>query len=116
MRYMVLIYSPETADPTAGTSAEAEMMAGYRAFGEEAGRRGAIETGERLRPVAAAKTVRVKDGKTVASDGPFAETREQLGGFYILKCETEAEVIELAAMIPGAKNGSVEVRPIWDME
>ena len=116
MRYMVLIYSAESADPAGGTPEEAEMMAGYRAFGEEAGRRGAIETGERLRPVADAKTIRVRDGKTFTSDGPFAETREQLGGFYILNSGTEAEAIDLAAMIPGAKHGSIEVRPIWAME
>ena len=116
MRYLAMIYSDEANDPTAGTSAQAEMSEGYRVFGEEAGRRGALLGGERLRPTTDAKTVRVKDGKTIAVDGPFAETREQLGGFYILQCGSEAEAIELAALIPGAKTGSIEVRPIWDME
>ena len=116
MRYMVLIYSAETADPAGGTPDEEAMMAGYRAFGEEAGRRGAIETGERLRPVADARTVRVRNGKTASVDGPFAETKEQLGGFYILNCKTVEEAVELAAMIPGAQYGSVEVRPIWPTE
>jgi hypothetical protein len=114
-RYIALIYSNEASEPAHGTAEESEMMAGYRAFGEEAGRRGALETGERLRPISDAKTVRVNAGKTVATDGPFAETREQLGGFYILNCATEAEAIELAAMIPGARHGSIELRPIWEM-
>jgi hypothetical protein len=85
------------------------------AFGQEAERRGVLRGGERLRPVADARTVRIRNGKTVSVDGPFAETKEQLGGFYLLECDTEAEALELAAMIPGAKDGSVEVRPIWDM-
>ena len=116
MRYLVLIYSAASDDPAGGTAEEAAMMAGYRAFGEEAGRRGAIETGERLRPVATAKTVRVRNGKTTAVDGPFAETKEQLGGYYVLNCKSMDEAVELAAMIPGALHGSIEVRPIWAME
>jgi hypothetical protein len=116
MRYLAMIYSDEATDPTAGSSAQTEMSEGYRVFGEEAGRRGALLGGERLRPCAEAKTVRIRDGKTLVSDGPFAEAREQLGGYYVLNCGSEAEAIELAALIPGAKNGSIEVRPIWEME
>ncbi len=115
MRYLALIYSNEATEAPAGSPEQAAMMAGYAAFGEEAGRRGAIEGGERLRYVADAKTVRVRDGKPTSVDGPFAETREQLGGFYVLNCKTIDEAVELAAMIPGARTGSVEVRPIWEM-
>ena len=115
MRYLALIYSNEATEAAEGSPEASARMAGYAAFGEEAGRCGAIEGGERLRPVAAAKTVRVRDGKTSCIDGPFAETREQLGGFYLLNCKTIEEAVELAAMIPGAVTGSIEVRPIWEM-
>ena len=72
--------------------------------------------GEALTPTATATTVRVRDGKTMTTDGPFAETKEQLGGFYVIKCENLDEAIEIAAMIPTAQDGSIEVRPIveWD--
>jgi len=114
-RYIALIYSSETADPAEGSGDEKDMLAGYARFGQVAGERGALQGGERLRPSNEAKTVRVQGGKTVAVDGPFAETREQLGGFYLLDCKDEREAIELAAMIPAAQHGSVELRPIWEM-
>ena len=84
MRYLALIYTNEAADAAPGTPEADARMAGYMAFGEEAGKAGAIEGGERLRPVADARTVRVRESSTVVSDGPFAETREQLGGYYVL--------------------------------
>lgn len=115
MRYLTLIYTNEATDAKMGTPEAAARMSGYDAFGKEAERRGVIRGGERLRPVADARTVRVRDGKATTFDGPFAETKEQLGGFYVLECNTEAEALELAAMIPGAKDGSIEVRPIWEM-
>jgi hypothetical protein len=115
MRYLTLIYTNEATDAAFGTPEADQRIAGYMAFGQEAERRGVLRGGERLRPVADARTVRIRNGKTVSVDGPFAETKEQLGGFYLLECDTEAEALELAAMIPGAKDGSVEVRPIWDM-
>ncbi|MGE3077293.1 MAG: YciI family protein [Dehalococcoidia bacterium] len=115
MRYLALIYTNEATDAKQGTPEAAARYAGYEAFGQEATRRGVLRGGERLRPVADARTVRVRDGKAVTVDGPFAETKEQLGGYYMLECATEAEAIELAAMIPGAKDGSIELRPIWDM-
>lgn len=82
------------------------------AFNAEAQQRGALRDGVQLQPMTMATTVRVRDNKTVTTDGPFAETKEQLGGIYILDCNNLDEAIELAAMIPAAKYASVEVRPI----
>lgn len=109
MKYVLLIYGVE---PTAMTEAEinAEIEA-YNAFGEIIEKRGVYVSGEALHPIKTATTVRVRDGKTLTTDGPFAETKEQLGGFYILDCKDLDEAIEMAALIPGAKDGSVEIRP-----
>ncbi len=115
MRYLVLIYTNEATDAPMGTPEAAERMAGYMAFGEEAGKAGIIEAGERLRPTCDARTVRIRDGATVVSDGPFAETREQLGGYYVLNCKSIDEAASWAAKLPAAKGGSVEVRPVWEM-
>ena len=87
----------------------------YLAFGEEMGRRGVLQGGERLRPTTDATTVRVRDGEVVTSDGPFAETKEQIGGFYLVDCKDLDEAIEVASKIPGAQVGTIEVRPIWEM-
>jgi hypothetical protein len=85
------------------------------AFGEEMGARGVLQGGERLQPVTTATTVRVRDDEVLTSDGPFAETKEQLGGFYLVECKDLDEAIEVAAKIPGARHGSIEVRPVWEM-
>ena len=90
-------------------------MAEYGAFMEEMGKRGVLQGGERLRPTTDATTVRVRDGETVTSDGPFAETKEQIGGYFVVDCKDLDEAIEIAAKIPGARFGSIEVRPIWEM-
>jgi len=113
MQYMLLIYGPE---PTAARTPEAMQteINEYNAFGEEAKSRNLMVAGEALHPVATATTVRVREGKTMTTDGPFAETKEVLGGFYILNCKNLDEAIEMAAKIPGAKQGAIEVRPIVD--
>jgi hypothetical protein len=113
MRYLLMICTDEHApfgddDPTA-TTAE------YMAFGEEMGKRGVLLGGERLRPTSEAVSVHVHDGKVVTTDGPFAETKEQIGGYYLVDCKDRAEAIEVASKIPGARHGTIEVRPIWDM-
>jgi hypothetical protein len=90
-------------------------MGEYGAWMEEAGRRGILQGGERLRPSFEATTVQVRDGKTLTADGPFAETKEQIGGYFVVDCKDLDEAIEAAARIPGARNGSIEVRPIWEM-
>ena len=76
---------------------------------------GHFKGGDALQPVKTARTVRVKDGKTLATDGPFAETREQLGGYYLIEAKDVEEAIAIGARIPAAKTGSVEVRPIMPM-
>jgi hypothetical protein len=74
---------------------------------------GQFKAGDRLKPVSTASTVRVRNGKVVITDGPFAETREQLGGYYLVEARNLDEALGIAARIPGAKHGSIEVRPIW---
>jgi hypothetical protein len=87
-------------------------MGAYAAFTNEVKEKKVYVTGEALQPTSTATTVRVRGGKTATTDGPFAETKEQLGGFYLLDCKNLDEAIEYAAKIPGASMGSVEIRPI----
>jgi hypothetical protein len=91
-------------------------MAAYGAFGQAAQEAGVLLGGEGLQPTSTATTVRVRNDETLTTDGPFAETREQLGGYYLLDCKDLDEAIGWAARIPGAQSGSVEVRPIMDYE
>ena len=115
MRYALLICTEE-ADHVDDEPDEARReMDGYAAFGEEMGSRGVLQGGERLRPTTDATTVRVRDGEVLTSDGPFAETKEQMGGFYLVDCADLDEAIEIASKIPGAAVGSIEVRPVWEM-
>jgi hypothetical protein len=113
MRYLLLIYTEEPTEmpPQDVMTAQAEA---YDAFSKEVRDRGLFEAGEALHPTTSATTVRVRDGETVTTDGPFAETKEALGGFYLINAKDLDEAIELAAKIPGAKHGSIEIRPILD--
>jgi hypothetical protein len=113
MQYALLIYTPETTEEVS-PDATAEEMAAYDVFGKYVSDRGAMRGGEALEPTSTATTVRVVDGRTVTTDGPFAETKETLGGFYLVEAADLDEAIGYAAMIPGAKNGCIEIRPIWD--
>jgi hypothetical protein len=114
MRYMALIYGQESARPAQG-SPEAEKMFGeYYAYGDEVVKAGVFKAGDALMPTQTATTVRVRDGKNLTTDGPFAETKEQLGGFYILDCKDLDEAIAWAAKIPDARSGSIEVRPLME--
>jgi len=113
MRYLLLIYTAEATEPPPPEVMAAEMKA-YGAFTEDIRKRGLMQAGEALEPTATATTVRVRDGETVTTDGPFAETKEALGGFYLVDARDLDEAIELAARIPAAKHGSIEVRPIWE--
>lgn len=109
MQYMLLIHSDETRDP--GTEEERNAMFGeYFAFSDSI-RDLTIEAAP-LEPSTASTTVRVRNGETLVTDGPFAETKEQLGGFYLIDVETLDEALEIAARCPGAKHGTVEVRPL----
>ena len=113
MRYLLLIYAEEPTEAVPEDVMAAES-AGYNAFTKEIRDRGIFEAGEALVPTSSATTVRVKDGQTITTDGPFAETKEALGGFYLVNAKDLDEAIELAAKIPAAKHGSIEVRPIWE--
>ena len=115
MQYLLMIYSND-AEYAARPQAEvAQTMAEYGAFTQGIIQNGNYKGGERLRPASMATTVRVRDGKTLTPDGPFAETREQLGGYYLIDAKNLDEATAIAARIPGARYGCVEVRPIWAM-
>lgn len=110
MRYLLLIASDEKTDIAYGTPEWDDQMVAYRAFTAECQARGAMVAGDPLQSVETATTLRLKDGELVTIDGPYAETREQLGGYYLLDCRDEAEALDLAAKIPTASRGSIEVR------
>jgi hypothetical protein len=114
MRYALLIYGSESARGQMTPEEMEQMMKDYTAFTDEVKSNGVYDGGDALQPVATASTVRVRSGETLTTDGPFAETKEQLGGFYILDCKDLDEAIEYAAKIPNAKDGSIEVRPIQE--
>ncbi len=113
MQYALLIYVTEATEAIPEEVMVAQRE-GYNAFSRHLRDRGAMLGGEALQPTASATTVRVVDGRTVTTDGPFAETKETLGGFYLVEAADLDEAIAYAAMIPGARYGSVEVRPVWD--
>jgi hypothetical protein len=113
MQYMLLIYNCERPEP--GDPDFAESLARVNAFADECRRRGVFVTGHPLQPEHTATTVSVRDGKTLITDGPFAETHEHLGGTYLLDCRDLDEALELAALCPMAEVGAIEVRPIVDV-
>jgi hypothetical protein len=115
MRYMLLITNDESALEAIGPEEQAAMMAEYGRFGTEMTSRGVLLDGNRLRPTSDATSVRVRDGEVLVSDGPFAETKEQMGGYYIVDCKDLDEAIEVASKIPAAGHGTIEVRPIWEL-
>lgn len=116
MKYMLLIYGNQ-AERAKMTQQEMEAeAAAYWAFQGEAAQRGVLVHGEGLYPVTSATTVRVRNDQTLTTDGPFAETHEQLGGYYLLDCKDLDEAIEFAAKIPGSHSGSVEIRPVVNFE
>ena len=112
MRYMCLIYGNEAREEVQTEAERSEMMQGYMAFSQEVREAGVFEAGDPLMPTETATTLRTDGGSIVNIDGPFAETKEQLGGYYILDCENLDQALAFAAKIPGVKNGSIEVRPI----
>jgi hypothetical protein len=112
MKYLLLIYGNEAAMQSATKSDVEQMHAAYGAYTEALQKAGVIVGGERLRPSASGTTVRVADGKTKVLDGPYAETKEQLGGFYMIDAKDLDDAIAVAARIPSARFGSIEVRPI----
>ena len=115
MRYVLLIYGSEATSATMTQEEFAVMMQGHSAFAHEAQQRGLLTGGVPLKPTITATTIRVRDGKTLITDGPFAETKEQLAGFYILDCKDLDEAIALATKIPDVLHGSVEIRPVLEL-
>jgi hypothetical protein len=117
MRYMLLVYTQETEMEKASPEQLAKVFAGHTAVQQETARRGIFRVADPLKFTSTATTVRVHDGKTLVTDGPFAETKEQLAGYYILDCTDLDEALEWAAKIPtscGGGKGCVEVRPVHE--
>lgn len=116
MQFMCLIYSDPAVRPTPGTPEFGPLMQGYMAFTETVKNDGAMVHADQLQGVETATTVSVRGGKTEVMDGPFAETKEHLGGYYLLECADLDAAIKYAAQIPTADHGRIEIRPVvvWD--
>ena len=114
MQYMLLIYQDETGWPQLSDEERGRMIQEYSAFTDEVRASGALVASDPLQPASSATTVEVRDGETLTTDGPFAETKEQLGGYYLIEAESLDEAIEWAAKIPSARDGKIEIRPVVD--
>ena len=114
MKYLLLIYSDEAVDARKTADEQNREMQAYFAYTDEGRRSGVIKAGDALQPTPKATTVRVRNGKLLTTDGPFAETKEQLGGYYLVDCKNLDEAIDWARRIPHASEGSIEVRPVLD--
>ena len=112
MKYMMLIYDEEKAWAQLSESERQKVYGEYRQFGEQVRSAGQYISGSQLQPTSAATSVRIRDGKRLVTDGPFAETREQLGGYYLIDAKNLDEAISIAARIPSARMGTIEVRPL----
>lgn len=110
MKYLLLIYNCDRPDP--GDAGFTDALARVNAFADECRRRGALVGGDALQGEHTATTVSVREGRTLITDGPFVETREHLGGYYVLDCKNLDEALELAALCPMAEQGSIDVRPL----
>jgi hypothetical protein len=115
MEYLLLIYDRESNWTEMSEAERGTMMQDYGTFTNGIRESGHYKGGNPLQPVATATTVRVRDGKTMTTDGPFAETREQLGGYYLIEAKDLDDALAVAARIPSARIGSIEVRPILKM-
>ena len=113
MQYLLMIYQNEAEYAKIDAATSQKMLGEYQTFTQSIIQSGSFKAGDRLQPTTTATTVRVRDGKTLTTDGPFAETREQLGGYYMVDAKDLDSAIAIAARIPSARIGSIEVRPIW---
>ena len=113
MQYLLMIYANEAEYAKIDPSTLQKVYEEYGAFTQGIVQSGNFKAGDRLQPTTTATTVRIRDGKTLTTDGPFAETREQLGGYYLVEAKDLDEALAIAAKIPSARYGSIEVRPIW---
>jgi hypothetical protein len=114
MKFIALIYNDESRYSEATAEETAATFQAHGEFGQAAGEAGVFGGGDGLQPTATATTLRVRDGERMLTDGPYAETKEQLGGYYALECKDLDEALAWAARIPEAKTGSIEVRPVID--
>jgi hypothetical protein len=115
MQYLLLIYDNEKAFSSFPKDRVDKIMAGYNEFTQSIVKSGHFRAGSQLYPTSAATTLRERDGKVVMSDGPFAETKEQLGGYYLVECKDLDEALGIAKRIPSVRSGSIEVRPLVPM-
>jgi hypothetical protein len=111
MQYMLLIYVDEVLESERSEEAFNQIFQEYEVFDEQAKAKKAVLSAAALQPSSMATTVRVREGKTLITDGPFAEAKEQMGGFYMMECANLDEAIEWASKIPDAKYGTIEIRP-----
>ena len=116
MRYLCLIYGAEASWAALSETDRNRIYGEYMAFTEDIQKSGHLLGGEPLQPIQTATTIRLRNGKVTATDGPFAETKEQLGGYYLIKAADLNDAIQVAARIPGARYGSIEVRPIQELK
>jgi hypothetical protein len=115
MQYLLMIYNSEAGMEAVPADARTKMNAAYGAYTEALGKAGIAVGGNRLRPTTEATTVRVRDGKTQVLDGPYADTKEQLAGYYLIDAPDLDAALSWAARCPGASTGTMEVRPVWQM-
>ena len=114
MQYILLIYGSEEVWEARTEEQLQELHAGYRKLGDDLRTHGKLTAGDELAPTSTATTVQVRNGDTIVTDGPFAETKEVLGGFYLIEAESLDEAIDWAGRIPSARTGTIEVRPVVD--
>ena len=115
MQYLLMIYNDEAEIASATPETIGPRLAAYQAYGEAMGKAGVVLGGNRLRPTNTATTVRIRDGKTQVLDGPYADTKEQLGGYFLIDAPDLDAALSWASRCPGASHGVMEVRPIWEM-
>ena len=116
MRYLALLYWEEDRRPTPASAGYDEVLAAYAKANRHFREAETLVGADPLEPVSAAISVRVRDGKTIVTDGPFAETKERLGGYYLFDCKNHAEALQCAKQIPVAHYGTIELRPVMDIE
>ncbi len=114
MQYILMDYVNEDGWPMLSRSEQERWLGAYKAYMEAMAKAGALKSSHGLKPTSAATTVRVVDGKTQVLDGPYAESKEQLGGYYVIEVADLDAAISWAARCPGASHGVIEVRPLWD--
>jgi hypothetical protein len=115
MQYLLLIYGEEAKLRASSQADKDAMFKEYGGYTSSIIKSGNMKAGDALQPTTTATTVRVREGKTLTTDGPYAETKEQLGGYYLVEAKDLDEAIKLAARIPGARIGSIEVRPVMQL-